>query len=277
MRLIIKNIFIKTSTFLKLDTKIAEMNTLNAIQKIRLIIILCYAFVMVQCSTSSIQSGCNSLNSIDIGFNSCLIYENKPFLIELTNEIEDKVRTALILINKKMPIDDLTILIRSSGGNVIPEIGIGGFNPNKHEIIISVNTSFPHIRKSIEEELISQIAHEAHHAKRRRSVGYGNSLLEALISEGLADHFSIEAWEQDIPLWSSVLDPQALSEWINISKEFWYDQDYNHNNWFFGEDPGIPRWAGYSIGFELVKRYLDKNPSATAATIFNLEASAFIE
>lgn len=253
------------------------MNTLKLIPKIKLIFLLGYAFFMVQCSTSSIQIGCNSQNSIDVGFNSCLIYENKSSLNNLTDEIEEKVRTGLMLINEKMPIEDLTILIRTNGGNVIPEIGIGGYNPNQREIIISINPSFPHIRKSIEEELISQLAHEAHHAKRRRSVGYGTYLLEALISEGLADHFSIEVWEQDIPLWSGVLDQQALSEWINTSKDFWYAQDYNHNNWFFGEDPGIPRWAGYSIGFELVKRYLEKNPTATAAKLFGQEASAFIE
>jgi uncharacterized protein YjaZ len=56
----------------------------------------------------------------------------------------------------------------------------------------------------------------------------------------------------------------------------WNEPSYDHNAWFFGTDPDIPRWAGYAIGFELVKNYLSKHPGTLPSTLWNEPATAFM-
>ena len=52
------------------------------------------------------------------------------------------------------------------------------------------------------------------------------------------------------------------------AREEYDDARYDHVAWFFGNDElGIPRWAGYTLGFKLVADYLERNPTATASTL----------
>jgi uncharacterized protein YjaZ len=93
-----------------------------------------------------------------------------------------------------------------------------------------------------------------------------------MISEGLADHFAI-----DPPIWSTALDTGELDKLIRYAMPLWSNTGCNHNKWFFGTGSSIPRWAGYSIGFELVQSYLHQNPGKKASELFDLVAQAFIE
>ncbi|MVZ80379.1 peptidase, partial [Escherichia coli] len=50
--------------------------------------------------------------------------------------------------------------------------------------------------------------------------------------------------------------------------------DYNHNVWFFGAGD-LPRWLGYSLGFDLVARYLSAHPEHRASTLTDASAEVF--
>jgi uncharacterized protein YjaZ len=84
-----------------------------------------------------------------------------------------------------------------------------------------------------------------------------------MITEGLADQFSVELAGINPPIWSTALAGAALNTWIQQSRAERSNATYNHDAWFFGARPEIPRWAGYSIGFELTRRY--QRPALTTA------------
>ncbi len=189
--------------------------------------------------------------------------------------IEQMIKSGIDVILNLMPVDDIKIRIVDNPALVIPEIGMGGYNPNPNEVILSVNADFVDLENTLEQHFIPQLAHEIHHAKRRRSVGYGNTLLQAVVSEGLADHFSIEVSAIAPPPWSVALSGDELQNWINEAGNSWNQQPYNHSAWFVGTSPDIPRWAGYSIGFELVKNFLSDNPNRSPSDLHNEPASSF--
>ena len=51
---------------------------------------------------------------------------------------------------------------------------------------------------------------------------------------------------------------------------------YEHDRWFFGTTTSVPRWTGYAVGFELVRRYLEGHPGARASTLVDQPGSVFV-
>lgn len=51
---------------------------------------------------------------------------------------------------------------------------------------------------------------------------------------------------------------------------------YDHGTWFYGTGPEIPRWTGYTVGFELVRLYLAENTGARASGLVGQPAISFV-
>ena len=100
-------------------------------------------------------------------------------------------------------IDGVRISIIADAAGVISEIGRGGFNPNAGEVRIFADPATPESDAVLRAELMPMLAHELHHLARRRTLGYGSTLLQAAVTEGLADHFSLEVTTRDPPPWTS--------------------------------------------------------------------------
>jgi len=249
---------------------------MKTINKTKGIILLLVFLFITNCTSSNINE-CDKNSSIDIGYDSCLFIEDLGTVNNQKETITTIIKETLTLINTKMNITDLRFKVQLSPQNVIPEIGIGGFNPNENEIIISLNSNFSNLTNSILIELPPLVAHEVHHANRRRSVGYGSTLLEACITEGLADSFSIELFNIEPPIWSTALNELELEQWINTASNTWNESGYNHSDWFLGTSTEIPRWTGYSIGFELTQKFLDENSGKLASNLHDEPANSFIE
>lgn len=230
---------------------------------------------VMSCSANNVDSKDKS-NTIKLEYNSLLIFEHQGELDTKKNAIEAIARETMKLVNAKMSAENIKIRVKNSPNNTIPEIGIGGYNPSEDEIIISIDVGFNNIDHSIATELGPTIAHEIHHLKRRRSVGYGGTLLEACISEGLADHFSLEVFGIDPPIWSVALSGSELEQWIDEAKMVWNNNSYNHPGWFYGTTSEIPRWTGYAIGFKIVCDFLLQNPETKPSTLHNMVANAFV-
>ena len=75
---------------------------------------------------------------------------------------------------------------------VIPEIGVGGYtDPRDGNVVIAIADDVQ--REALETWIPATVVHELHHSSRvRTGPGYGVTLGEALVSEGLADHFVSE-------------------------------------------------------------------------------------
>ncbi|MEQ9570289.1 MAG: DUF2268 domain-containing putative Zn-dependent protease, partial [Longimicrobiales bacterium] len=161
----------------------------------------------------------------------CLDFSDAGGLTEHRSIIEAEVGRTLELARPLIGVSDLRIRIVDDRSGVIPEIGMGGFNPNGSEVLLFGDAMRPDIATVLREELMAQLAHEMHHAMRRRAVGYGSTLLAAAVSEGLADHFSLEIAPGPPPIWASALDEEELTRWTLAVLDR-ATGSYNHARWF---------------------------------------------
>jgi len=184
--------------------------------------------------------------------------------------IADGVRSAADACLERLPLTggDIDIVVRDDPRWAIPELGIGGHAPDAHTIFVALDPEHERFDIALERELFPTVAHELHHVARRQASQRGRSLLDALVHEGLADHFAIELTGVEPPPWVLALSPEETIRLLARAREEYDSPHYSHMAWFFGSDElGIPRWAGYSLGFKLVGDYLARNPSAKASAL----------
>ena len=173
----------------------------------------------------------------------------------------------------------IRIEIALDAARAIPEIGVGGFtNPATGDVFVSIDGAPPGgLKAALETWVPASLAHELHHSSRiRMGPGYGITLGEALVTEGLADHFVAEAFPDTPPLpWDHVLSGQQETElWGKARSVLEVPGGYNHQAWFFGGGD-LPRWAGYTLGYLISDAYLGDDFSASSAV--GTEADTVIE
>jgi uncharacterized protein YjaZ len=127
---------------------------------------------------------------------------------------------------------------------------------------------------SLENEFFTTLGHELHHCMRWRTVGYGSTLLEALVTEGLACHFEIELRPGIIPFYATALEEEEISDLLAKAISSFSDTNYSHDEWFFGQNDAIPLHAGYTLGFELVSRYI-RQQHREASQLYDEPAESF--
>ena len=228
--------------------------------------------VLVGCATGTAPSDC----ATEFAQSICLDLSAAGSLVAHRSVIEEEVARTLDAVQSLLTVDDLRISLIADPTRIIPEVGMGGFNPSGGEVQLFADPSLPNLESVLQSELLRQLTHEIHHAMRRRHIGYGSTLLQAAVSEGLADHFSIEAaGGGNPPPWALALTSGELVAWIPevVSRA---TGTYNHATWFFGADASIPRWTGYSVGFELVRAYLDQDAARSASALVGEPASSFL-
>lgn len=188
--------------------------------------------------------------------------------------ITDLVTTTAARVDSSLGLRGVTIRVVADGANAIAGYGIGGRSPDAVTVLIYVNPNYPNLGTTLTAKLPAMVAHELHHAKRHRDPGYGGTLLEAMVSEGLADRFSMELLEIGERPWSTALNGGALTQWLDQARAQFDSRNYSHADWFFGSG-SIPLWAGYSIGYRLVTDYLTAKPGESAARLVAEPAATF--
>lgn len=240
--------------------------------------LLAAAIVLIQaCSGTTGAEECGRSEAVALDGGSCAVFLDGGQLDAHRSLIEETIITTVTTVRELIPVDGTEIRILAGSENAIPEVGIGGRAFGGSRVEMTLDPDSPQLSASLPTELASQLAHELHHIARARSVGYGADLLGALVSEGLADHFSVEALGADTPIWSSAITGAELEMWMTAAEADWFDRNYDHGAWFLGQSTTIPRWAGYSIGYELVRIFQEANPGLSAADLYDEPATSFIE
>lgn len=173
---------------------------------------------------------------------------------------------------KVMPIPELDVVVKA-GKFVIPEKGHLGYCPEAGVVYLTVDPENPLFSKNDAQSFERMFAHELHHAARWAGPGYGLTLGEAMVSEGLAGHFALELLGGESEPWES-LTSDVVQHYGSLIHENWHNADYDHNAWFFGAGI-LPKWLGYSAGFSLVSRYLATSPHLKASKLANINAEDF--
>lgn len=154
------------------------------------------------------------------------------------------------IVEKDMNANQIDIIFISAAGLAIPEYGIGGNSPGPNHIYVSFD---PKSDKITQVGLEETLFHEIHHCMRWRDPGYGDTLGEAMISEGLACLYE-EQKTGIVPIYAKVKLDESQ---IRLAKETIKSTEYSHSEWFFGAKE-IDRWFGYSYGYMLCKEHSEK-------------------
>ena len=108
------------------------------------------------------------------------------------------------------------------------------------------------------------VAHELCHAARwGKNDEWASSLFDNIISEGIATYIEAEFVKnrEEKTVFIETILGRADSKNEKILENL-HDKlnfgDYNYDEIFFNGNDELPRWAGYSLGYCLVKKYLGK-------------------
>lgn len=172
-------------------------------------------------------------------------------------------------------IDGVTLTIRPDAARAIAGYGAGGRTFGAGEVELYLDPAYPGLDTLLARRLAWLIAHEMHHAARWRLTGYGRTLLEAMVSEGMADRFAEELYGGALPPWSRAFEESRQVQLIEQARPFFDATNYDHARWFFDADPSLPRWTGYTIGYRLVVDYQARQGAPSAVRMAATPASAF--
>jgi hypothetical protein len=129
-------------------------------------------------------------------------------------------------------------------------------------------------RSVMQLRLPRDLAHEVDHSVRiLAGPGFGGSLLEQIITEGIATAFDQAAFPGAPDPWDRAISPaQECVLWKRAQPLL--GQSGLYDAWMFGQS-GIPHWTGFTIGYDIVADYRERHPdtswpaitAASAATI----------
>lgn len=173
------------------------------------------------------------------------------------------------------PAIDLDIVVQAWPGQVIYEMGFVGYTPTGTMMQLTLDPGNPNLAHHMGEPFERMVVHELHHVLRWRGPGYGTTLGEAMVSEGLAGHFCRQLYNSAPELWEASLSRAQFEACAEQARQSWHDPHYHHGAWFFGHGH-LPRWAGYNLGYTLVDRYLAQHHEASAASLVHEPAASFI-
>ena len=90
------------------------------------------------------------------------------------------------------------------------------------------------------------------------------------------DSTELQGFDHDFYNENVAANSQELQELIDRASQSWANGTYDHPTWFFGSTTEVPRWAGYSIGYELVKNYLENNSGTQPSDLVDEPANSFL-
>lgn len=193
------------------------------------------------------------------------------FRSELTGEFDAAYQT----LSRLMPAPRLDILLQTLPGETIPEMGIVGRAVRSTLFSMTLDPDNPNFLASLRNgTLHRQIIHEVHHCLRMAGPGYGWTLGDALVSEGLAGQFVHHLLGSEPEPWERAVTYDELQE-TRVDLPTLNSTHYNHSEWFFGFG-AHPRWLGYTLGFEMVGQYLAGAGEIDASTWINIPAKTII-
>lgn len=104
------------------------------------------------------------------------------------------------------------------------------------------------------------------------------TLLDALVMEGLADAFAMALHPDIRPRWTDALSPdQERRLWPRVRRRLQVSDTAEVRRVLFGDNDRFPIWTGYTFGYKFVKGYLARHPGLHPAGLVGLLARAILE
>ena len=186
--------------------------------------------------------------------------------------IKEAVKEAELYAFSKLNINwDIDLMITNHMPFVlIPEDGVGGRTYWSDLITICVDEE-----KLTKSKMTEMLVHELCHAARwGKNNEWMNTLFDGLINEGIATYFEADFaknLEEKTVFIKTILERsdeenKKLFEKLCDQLE---STSYDYETIFFNGNDELPRWAGYSLGYYLVKRYLERTGKKIEEAFFD--------
>ena len=190
-----------------------------------------------------------------------LLTEANGNLSSVREMIISAIKTAEEYVFPKLKIGwDIDLLVTNRlRDTVIPEDGVGGYTRTADFIEFAINEE-----KATENLISEMIAHELCHAARwGKNDELIIALFDGMISEGIATYLEAEFVKdrEEKTVFIKTILERSDNENKKILEELRDQLDSNYYDYytiFFNGNDKLPRWAGYSLGYYLVKKYLEK-------------------
>jgi hypothetical protein len=198
-------------------------------------------------------------------------------LSAVASEVRSVLTEAEVRLATVAPAVDLDVVIRAVDHPMPPDLAVTGasYGPGRMELGIDLTDGSPaRSPGALREALLKAVYHEFHHVLRWDGPGYGSSLGEALVSEGLAQLFVHEMMDCAPEPWEVMPDGVDLRALCLRAHAAFDETDYDHEAWFFGA-ADLPDGAGYALGRMLVARGLATQPGQTALGMATEPAAGF--
>ena len=102
-----------------------------------------------------------------------------------------------------------------------------------------------------------------------------DTLLDAMVSEGISDVFAKQVYPNMEPIWTRALEGGAEARiWPLVRRRLAVSDPNEIRRFISGDGDRVPQWTGYSIGYRIVRGYLDSHPTARPAGLVSMQASA---
>ena len=104
------------------------------------------------------------------------------------------------------------------------------------------------------------------------------TLLDAMIAEGVGDAFANNQYPHLRPAWTQALSPSVeAGVWPKVHRRLGVSDPTEIRRILFGDNDQIPQWTGYTIGYQIVKGYLQNHQSSTPASLVSVPGRAIFE
>ncbi|SFG95716.1 DUF2268 domain-containing putative Zn-dependent protease [Pseudomonas sp. NFACC45] len=196
-------------------------------------------------------------------------------LAEFRRELTDEFDAAYEAVARLMLPPRLDVLIQRLPGETIAEMGLVGRAFRSSMFSMTLDPDNPNFLSSLRTGALRRhVIHEVHHCLRMGGPGYGWTLGEALVSEGLAGQFVRHLLGSDPEPWERAIACADLSS-PAVGRLALESRYYDHNEWFFGFGDK-PKWLGYSLGYQMVGRWLALRGEVDVSTWVNVPATDII-
>lgn len=195
------------------------------------------------------------------------------------SDVEAELRRVLAEAEVRLagvaPAVALDVVIRAVDHPMPPELRVTGasYGPGRMELGIDLTQGVP---DGLRHDVLKAVYHEFHHVLRWDGPGYGETLGEALVSEGLAQVFVHEMMDCPPEPWEAMPSGVDLRALCLRAHAAFDATGYDHDAWFFGAGD-LPDGAGYALGRMLAERVLATRPGQTALAMASEPAAGFRE
>jgi uncharacterized protein YjaZ len=169
----------------------------------------------------------------------------------------------------------LDILLRRQDGKTIPEVGLVGYAIENNLFSLCADPENPNFVTSLREGAVTrQVLHEVHHCLRMGGPGYGRTLGECIVSEGLAGQFVRHLLGTPPEPWERAVSPDTcLALWPD--EDLLHSTTFDNEAWFFGSG-AYPRWLAYSMGYWVAGQWLAAVSPVDAETWIGVAAETVL-